>query len=91
VLDWEPSTNSTNMFEGIGFGLWRAGQGMWDGVTGIVTDPMDGARDGGVVGRCAGVLGACQWSKKPKSGNKQSGRRFHSASVATAHSLWWIT
>jgi hypothetical protein len=27
VLDWEPSTASTNVLEGLGFGIWRAGQG----------------------------------------------------------------
>jgi hypothetical protein len=51
------SNFSSGMLQGVkGFGY-----GMWDGVTGLVTEPYEGAQKSGITGLVTGMARSCEF------------------------------
>jgi hypothetical protein len=45
---------------GMNEGVRGLGFGLWDGITGLVTEPMDGARKDGAGGFVSGMAKSCE-------------------------------
>lgn len=55
VVDEQKTKNPSNLISGLGYGTYAIAKGVFDGVTGIVTEPVKGARNEGFKGAAKGL------------------------------------
>lgn len=55
VRDEQKTKNPSNFISGLGYGTYAIAKGVFDGVTGIVTEPVKGARNEGFKGAAKGL------------------------------------